>query len=164
MATGACKWFGVTMATASMPSARWLSACVGSLRFESEMRAPSPTHTAAQKLGVLAGLQRAVRACGLSERDHDEIVAAIGAVGGAVESESRIVTMLSRSPAPLLQKLQVLLRLAAGEAAPIGPAADRARAEAIKLFRAPDSRAILSAAPETLAPLRGLMKAAGLAA
>jgi len=42
-------------------AARWLSACVGSLRFESEMRAQSGTQTAAQKLGVLAGLQR--RSC-----------------------------------------------------------------------------------------------------
>jgi hypothetical protein len=145
-------------------AARWLSACVGSLRFESEMRAPSATLTPVQKLGVLAGLQRAVRACGLSERDNEEINAAIGVVGGTVEAEARLVMMLARSPAPLLQKLSVLLRLAAGEAAPLGPAADRAKAEAVKLFRAPESRAVLSAAPESLAPLRGLMQAAGLAA
>lgn len=145
-------------------AARWLSACVGSLRFESEMRAASVTQTAAQKLGVLAALQRSVRACGLSERDDVEVNAAIGVVGGTVEAEARIVMMLARSPAPLLQKLSVLLRLAAGETAPLGPAAERARAEAIKLFRAPESRAVLSAAPETLAPLRGLMQAAGLAA
>ncbi|MDO9588793.1 MAG: hypothetical protein Q7J13_12775 [Brevundimonas sp.] len=145
-------------------AARWLSACVGSLRFESEMRAPSATQTAAQKLGVLAGLQRAIRACDLSERDDAEIVTAIGAIGGAVETEARIVMQVARSPAPLPQKLSVLLRLAAGETAPLGPAADRARAEAVKLFRAPESRAALSAAPENLAPLKGLMKAAGLAA
>lgn len=145
-------------------AARWLSACVGSLRFESEMRAQSAAQTSAQKLGVLAGLQRSVRCCGLSERDDAEINAAIGAVGGTVEAEAKIVMMVARSPAPLLQKLSVLLRLAAGETAPLGPAADRAKAEAIKLFRAPESRAVLSAAPETLVPLKGLMKAAGLAA
>ncbi|WP_324800964.1 hypothetical protein [Brevundimonas sp.] len=145
-------------------AARWLSACVGSLRFESEMRAASADQTAAQKLGVLAGLVRAVRGCGLSERDEAEIVTAIGSVGGAVEAEARITAMLARSPAPLQQKLAVLLRMAAGETAPQGPAADRARVEAVKLFRAPDNRAALAAAPETLAPLRGLMKAAGLAA
>jgi hypothetical protein len=154
----------VTGAGNKRSAARWLSACVGSLRFESEMRAPSTTQTAAQKLGVLAGLQRAVRACGLTERDSEEINTAIGAVGGVVEAEARIVMMLARSPAPLLQKLSVLLRLAAGETAPMGPAADRAKAEAVKLFRAPESRAVLSAAPQTLAPLRGLMQAAGLAA
>lgn len=79
-------------------AARWLSACVGSLRFESEMRASSAAQTAAQKLGVLAGLQRAVRACGLTERDSDEINTAIGTVGGAVEAEAKIVMMLARSP------------------------------------------------------------------
>jgi len=153
----------VTGAANKRSAARWLSACVNSLRFESEMRA-SGSQTAAQKLGVLAALQRAVRSCGLTERDDAEITAAIGTVGGAVEAEAKIVTMLGRSPAPLLQRLSVLLRLAAGETAPQGPAADRAKAEAIKLFRAPESRAVLSAAPETLAPLRGLMQAAGLAA
>ena len=145
-------------------AARWLSACVGSLRFETEMRTPSASQTAAQKLGVLAGLQRAVRACGLNERDDAEINAAIGSVGGSVEAEAKIVAMVARSPAPLPQKLSVLLLLAAGETAPSGPAADRAMAEAINLFRAPESRATLSAAPETLAPLKGLMQAAGLAA
>jgi hypothetical protein len=144
-------------------AARWLSACVGSLRFEGEMRAASD-QTAAQKLGVLAALGRAVRGCGLSERDETQIITAIGLVGGTVEGEARITALLARSPAPLQQKLSVLLRMAAGDTAPPGPAADRAKAEAVKLFRAPDNRASLAAAPETLAPLRGLMKAAGLAA
>ena len=128
------------------------------------MRAASVEQTAAQKLGVLAGLGRAVRGCGLTERDQEEIVSSIGAVGGAVEAEAKIVAMVARAPAPLPQKLSVLLRMAAGESAPPGPAADRARAEAIKLFRAPDNRAALAAAPEKLAPLKGLMRAAGLAA
>jgi hypothetical protein len=145
-------------------AARWLSACVGSLRFETEMRTHAVGPTAAQKLGVLANLQRAVRTCGLTERDETEIVTAVGLVGGGVEAESKIVGQLARSPAPLAQKLSVLLRFAAGDTAPLGPAADRAKAEAIKLLRAPASRAALSAAPEALAPLRGLMKAAGLAA
>lgn len=145
-------------------AARWLSACVGSLRFEGEMRAASADQTPAQRLGILAALARAVRGCGLSERDETDIVAAIGAVGGTIEAEARIVVILARAPAPLPQKLSVLLRMAAGETAPAGPAADRAKAEAIKLFRAPDNRAALAAAPEAIAPLRGLMKAAGLAA
>lgn len=144
-------------------AARWLSACVGSLRFEVEMRTASD-QTAAQKLGVLAALGRAVRGCGLTDRDEAEIVAAIGSVGGSVEAEARITTLLARSPAPLPQKLAVLLRMAAGETAPAGPAADRAKAEAVKLFRAPGNRAALAATPEKLAPLKGLMKAAGLAA
>jgi len=145
-------------------AARWLAACVGSLRFESEMRATAVGQTAAHKLGVLAALQRTVHGCGLSERDDTDIAAAIGAVGGAVESEAKIIAQLGRAPAPLPQKLSVLLRMAAGQTAPLGPAADRAKAEALKLFRAPEARGVLAAAPEALAPLRGLMKAAGLAA
>ncbi|MFN3932641.1 MAG: hypothetical protein ACK4JY_12920 [Brevundimonas sp.] len=144
-------------------SARWLSACVGSLRFETEMRTASD-QTPAQKLGVLAALGRAVRGCGLTDRDEAEIVTLIGAVGGTVEAEARITTLLARSPAPLPQKLAVLLRMASGDTAPAGPAADRARAEAVRLFRAPGNRAALAAEPEKLAPLKGLMKAAGLAA
>jgi len=145
-------------------AARWLSACVGSLRFEGEMRAASVEQTPAQRLGILAGLARAVRGCGLTERDEAEIIAAIGTVGGTVEAEARIVATLARAPAPLPQKLSVLLRMAAGETSPLGPAADRAKAEAVKLFRAPDNRAALAATPEALAPLKGLMRAAGLAA
>jgi hypothetical protein len=145
-------------------AAGWLSACVGSLRFETELRAPSTTQTPAQKLGALAGLQRAVRACGLAERDNEEVSAAIGRVGGTIEAEARIVMMVAGSSAPLMKRLPVLLRLAAGETAPLGPAADRARVEAVKLFRTPECRATLTAAPENLAPLKSLMQAAGLAA
>ena len=42
--------------------------------------------------------------------------------------------------------------------------ADRARAEAIKLRRSPDVRTALTAAPQNVAALRGLMQQAGLAA
>jgi hypothetical protein len=143
-------------------AARWLAACVSSLRFETEMRGAGPT--ASRKLQVLAQLNRSVRAASLSEHDTDQINGAIGHVGGLVEAEAKLTTQLAKAPAELHQKLAALLRLAAGETAPPGPAADRAKVEAIKLFRSPDSRAILSTRPETLTPLKGLMKAAGLAA
>jgi len=143
-------------------AARWLAACVTSLRFETEMRTSGTT--AARKLQVLAQLSRSVRASALSEHDTEQINGAIGHVGGVVEAEARLVVQLSRATAPIHQKLAALLRLAAGETAPLGPAAERAKAEAIKLFRSPQSRAALAATPETIAPLKGLMKAAGLAA
>jgi hypothetical protein len=54
--------------------------------------------------------------------------------------------------------------MAAGETAPFGPASERAKAEAIRMFRAPEARASLSASPEVLAPLKTLIQAAGLAA
>lgn len=143
-------------------AARWLAACVTSLRFEQEMR--TATQTAARKLQSLAVLNRSVRAAALSENDTEQINGAIGHVGGVVEAEAKLTVQLARAPAPPAQKLAALLRLAAGETAPLGPAADRAKAEAIKLFRAPEARAALTASPEQIAPLKSLMKAAGLAA
>lgn len=143
-------------------AARWLAACVTSLRFEQEMR--TATQTAARKLQSLALLNRSVRAAALSDHDTQQINGAIGHVGGVVEAEAKLTAQLARAPAPPAQKLSALLRLAAGETAPLGPAADRAKAEAIKLFRAPESRAALTASPEQIAPLKSLMKAAGLAA
>ncbi|MFC5344860.1 hypothetical protein ACETK8_02515 [Brevundimonas staleyi] len=143
-------------------AARWLAACVTSLRFESEMRIN--TQTPARKLQILAALTRSVKASALSENDTEQILAAIGNVGGVIEAEAKLTATLARAPAPVPQKLTALLRLAAGETAPQGPVSERAKAEAIKLFRAPEARAELSAAPETIAPLKGLMKAAGLAA
>lgn len=152
----------VTGSSNKRSAARWLAACVTSLRFESEMRGSGPTP--ARKLQVLAQLQRSVRAAALSQHDTEQIGGAIGVVGGVIEAEAKLTAQLGRAPAPIPQKLSALLRLAAGETAPFGPAADRAKAEAIKLFRAPEARASLTASPEALAPLKTLMRAAGLAA
>jgi hypothetical protein len=152
----------VTGAANKRSAARWLAACVTSLRFEQEMR--TAPQTAARKLQTLAVLHRSVRAAALSEHDTEQIHGAIGHVGGVVEAEAKLTAQLARAPAPPHQKLAALLRLAAGETAPFGPAADRAKAEAIKLFRAPEARAALTASPEQIAPLKTLMKAAGLAA
>jgi hypothetical protein len=143
-------------------AARWLSACVTSLRFENEMRT-SPIR-APQKLHTLAALQRSVRASALSENDEVQINGAIGAVGGAVEAEAKLVAQLGKASAPVPQRLIALLRMAAGETGPTGPAADRAKAETMRLLRAPDARAALGAAPEAVATLKPLMKAVGLAA
>ena len=152
----------VTGSANKRAAARWLAACVGSLRFETEMCAPGATP--AQKLATLARLQRSVRGALLNERDTEVIGTTIGTVGGTVESQARLTLQLARASAPIQQKLTLLLRLATGETAPLGPAADRARVEALRLLRAPESRATLAADPAALAPLRTLMQAAGLAA
>ncbi len=143
-------------------AARWLAACVTSLRFENEMRQSG--QPVSHKLMALAALQRDARDAGLSQNDTHQIETAVGAVGGMVEADARLVAQLARSPAPVPARLSALLRLAAGETAPLGPVSTRAKAEAIKLVRAPEVRAALTARPETIAPLKGLMKAAGLAA
>jgi len=143
-------------------AARWLSACLTSLRFENEMR-QSPVRVP-QKLHILAGLQRSARACSLSEGDELQINGAIGVVGSTLESEAKLIAQLGRANAPVPQKLMALLRMAVGETAPLGPVADRARAEVLKMLRAPEARAALSAAPDAVNLLRPLLQAVGMAA
>lgn len=152
----------VTGSANKRSAARWLIACVTSLRFETEMRARGPTP--ARKLQVLAQLQRSVRVAALPQSDAEQIGVAIGVLGGVIEAETKLTGQLARAPAPIPQKLSALLRMAAGETAPFGPAAERAKAEAIKMFRAPEARASLSASPEALAPLKTLIQAAGMSA
>jgi len=60
--------------------------------------------------------------------------------------------------------LTLLLRLAVGETAPLGPAADRAKAEALKLLRTDSTRQQIAADPKVLETVKGLMQSAGLAA
>lgn len=147
-------------------AARWLDACVASLRFETELRGRLTTEAAppGQRLLSLAVLQRSVRNAGLPERETQAVVDALGLVGGAVEADARLTTQIARAPAPIPQKLAALLRLAAAETGPTGPVAERARAEALRLLRAPDTRAALGAEPQAVLTLRPLMQAVGLAA
>ena len=147
-------------------AARWLDACVASLRFETELRGRLTTEVAppGQRLLSLVALQRSVRNAGLPERETQAVVDALGLVGGAVEADARLTTQIARAPAPIPQKLAALLRLAAAETGPTGPVAERARAEALRLLRAPDTRAALGAEPQAVLTLRPLMQAVGLAA
>jgi hypothetical protein len=71
------------------------------------------------------------------------------------------VASIVRSQAGAGQKLNILMRMAAGEAAPLGPAAARARVEAMKLIRSPELRNEISGSPETLAKVRDLIQSAG---
>ncbi|MES2033817.1 MAG: hypothetical protein V4466_06555 [Pseudomonadota bacterium] len=141
---------------------RWLNANVSSLRFEKELRygPDSP----ATKLASLAALQRSVLRAGLAPEDAGPIQAKIGEVGGLIEADGKLVTLVARASAPAVHRLNLLLRLAIGETAPQGPAADRARLEAVKLVRLPATREELSQSPEALERVRTLMQTAGLAA
>jgi hypothetical protein len=143
-------------------ASRWISGVVNSLRFETETR--SPDETAAARLGKLAALQRQVGRCGLAPEDSANIQTRLGELGGMVEAQAKLTASLARASAPPVHKLTVLLRLAAGESAPLGPAADRARAEAVKLVRQPETRAALAQSPEQVEAVRGLIQQAGLAA
>ncbi|MEH6665328.1 MAG: hypothetical protein V7678_10790 [Brevundimonas sp.] len=153
----------VTGAANKRAAARWLSACVGALRFETELSG-GPANQAASRLAALAALQKEVQTATLADSDEAEICQRIGKVADRVESEARLIAQVIRAPMPPVRKLSILLKLASGESAPAGPVTERARAEAVRLFRSPDARAALTAEPESLAPLRPLLKAAGLAA
>jgi hypothetical protein len=138
-------------------AARYLATHAGSLRFETELRygPDTPTH----RLASLAAMQKSSARAGLDPADLAPVIAKLGEVGGLIEADSKLV-----STAPALHRVGLLLRMAMGEAAPLGPAADRARVASLKLLRADATRAELAAAPEHLAQVRDLIQAAGLAA
>ncbi len=137
-------------------AARWLSANVLALRFERELR--QGPDSAAAKLAALAALQRSLVRSGLVIEDYEPLCARLGEVGGMIEVDARLVTMLVRAPAPLAQKISVLIKLAMGEAGPTGPVADKAKAEAMKLARAPEAREELASSPEIMDLLKGMVQ------
>ena len=143
-------------------AARWISAAVGALRFERDLR--GGPDTPAVKLAVLAELQKAVTAAGLCDADKAAAAAKIGEIGGLIEGDSKLTGLLAKAEAPPSQRLLLLLKLACGETAPLGPAADRARAEALKLLRAPETRQQIASDKAVLDRVKGLMQTAGLAA
>ena len=144
-------------------AARWLSACVASVRLESEMRQSAPGGpSVSQKLLVLARLQRSVRAVQLGELDERQISTAIGALGGTLEADAGLLAQIGRAQATPVQKLTALMKMTNGETAPLGPAADRARAEAVKMLRIPEVRQAADADTEASAALQSLMQAARL--
>ena len=142
---------------------RWLRAVVGSLRFEKEML-KAGEDTAAARLAQLANLQRAVGRCGLAAEDAEPVQTKLGDIGGLIEGEARMTSQLAKANASAAQRLMMLLKLASGETAPLGPAASRARVEALKLVRHDDTRAELAKTPEHMDAKRELVQQAGLAA
>ncbi len=141
---------------------RWIAATVSALRFETELR-DSPESPIA-KLASLAELQRQVLRAGLAAEDCAPIAAKLGEVGGAVEADSKIALTLARANVPALGRLNLLLKLASGEAAPFGPAADRARVEALKMARLPEVREAMGQYPDLLDRVRHLAQPGGMAA
>ena len=133
---------------------RWLLATVGALRFETELT--SGTESAAARLARLADLSRQLTRTS-ADSGVDAVLQRIGEVGGRIEAESKLVGALSRASAPLPQKLKALVRMASGETAPPGPAADRARAELRKAMRSPEAVAALNDMPETMGQVRAIM-------
>jgi hypothetical protein len=105
-----------------------------------------------------------VSRAGFVPEESGPIVIQIGLVGARVESEAQLITSLVRAETPVVNRLTFLLKLAGGQAAPLGPVADRAKAEALKLMRTPQTREALTQSPDGLERVRSLMQTAGLAA
>ncbi len=141
---------------------RYLAAGIAALRFEKEYR--FGPDTAAVKLQKLAALQKAVARAGLVSEDYAPIQAKIGDVAGMVEADARLIVTLAKAPAPPIQKLLLLLRLAIGETCPAGPAAERARQEAMKLMRMDETRSDLAAHPDAMDQVRSMVQKLSVAA
>ena len=140
----------------------WLKAVVTSLRFEKDVA--NGNESPAAKLANLAALQRAVGRCGLVPEDFGPLQERLGEIGGEVDTRARLTQGVARADAPALHRLTILLKLAMGESAPLGPAASRARAEALKLVKLDETRAALVNAPEQMQQVRNLIQQAGMAA
>jgi hypothetical protein len=149
----------VTGAANKREAARWLATTVGTLRFERDFRHGSDSPST--RLATLATLQRNIARSGLVPEDFEPIQAALGEIGGALEGEARVVAAITKAPAPPMQRLTLLMRLAAGEVAPMGPAADRARQEVMKMLRLIEVRESLATMPEMLEKLRRMMQSSG---
>jgi hypothetical protein len=141
---------------------RWLKAVIAALRFEKEFR--NSSDGVAGRLAALAVLQRGCARCGLVPEDFEPIQLKLGDIGGLVEADAKLTLQIARASAPAVHRLTMLLKLATGESAPLGPAADRARAEALKLVRQDDTRSELASAPDQMETVRELIQRAGIAA
>ncbi len=141
---------------------RWIGGAINSLHFETELRYGA--ETPANKLAILASLQRAVAKAGLAEAEATVLIVKLGELGGTIESDSRFLALINQANGPVLERLTFVLRLASGESAPRGPAAERAKTEALRLLRIPETRAQLVGAPKVLESVKSMMSQAGLAA
>lgn len=154
----ALLWLGenVVGAANKREAVRWLEGVVTSLRFENEFRSGTETPTA--RLATLARLQRSIKRGGLPEDASRLIHTRLGEIGGAVEAEARLCAAILKAQAPAVARLSILLRLAVGETAPLGAAAERARAEALRLMRQEDVREELARTPDQLAQIGELLQ------
>jgi hypothetical protein len=114
------------------------------------------------RLARLARLQQQIARCGLEAEDVERLRTALGLLGGVIEAEEHVMASLAAAKIPRMQKLLSLLPLAAGETAPIGPAADRARAEVLQMLRDRELRGEIASSPDRMGGVLPLLHRAGL--
>jgi hypothetical protein len=147
----------VTGAANKGQAAQWLVGAVTALRIEREMR--NSKEPPMNRLTTLAELQRAIARVDLPDSDKAQLISRLGDLGGLVEADTHLVASIAKSAMPPVQRLTVLMKMALGETAPSGPAAQRAKEAAVRLGRSPDIRPDLAKAPELIEKLRPLMMA-----
>ncbi|CAN5183196.1 hypothetical protein BH11PSE2_BH11PSE2_21730 [soil metagenome] len=152
----------ITGASNKRSASRWIGANVAALRFERDIRS-SPDSPAA-RLAALASLQRGVARVGFVQEELIPIQAKIGEVAGWVETDAKLISMVSKASAPEIQRLGLFIRMAVGETAPLGPVADRARQEVVRMMRSATLRAELGRHHDLLEKVRDLLQAAVMAA
>ncbi len=152
----------VTGGSSKRAAARWLDACVSSLRFETEMRQQGISPS--QKLMSLRRLQKAVEAADLSGKEAEHSIEALGNVGNKVATEAKLFAQILKAPVPVAQRLTVLLKMAAGESAPTGPVTEQAKQEALKLLRSPEGRQLMQLEPTVLKALLPYLQTIGMVA
>ncbi len=143
-------------------AASWLQSVVGGAKFERHIRDNSTS--AAQRLLILAQMQRKVITVQLADKDAADINAKLGQIGAVIATDVKLLAHILQASAPVFQKISMLLSFAIGQSAPLGPVSDQAKSEVMKLLRLPETRQSLMAQPQNLAALRPMMQAAGLAA
>lgn len=143
-------------------AASWLTSTLTSLKVERDIR--DQNRPVAQRLNFLAHVQRRAQAAQLPDKDVEDIMAKCGQFGAQIATEVHLIAQTLRGSAPPMHKLAIMLSYAAGQAAPIGPISEQAKAEALRMLRDPGFRQNLLGNPQVLAQLKPMMQAAGLAA
>ena len=148
----------VTGAGNKRQAVRWLMATVTSLRFEGEALSTGASSPGSRLLHVAEIYRDTVRAGG-DVAGCSEVLQRLGDLGGRIEAENKIVSLIAKSGASSMQKVAALLRMATGESAPPGPAAERAKAVVLKLIADPELRSAISEDPDSLRRLRQVVGA-----
>jgi hypothetical protein len=132
---------------------RWLLATVTSLRFEGEAVSAGASSPGARLLHIAEIYRDTARAAG-DVAGVQEVLQRLADLGGRIEAGNKIVSLIGKSGASDLQKITALLKMATGETAPPGPAAERARIRVLKLAADPELRAALAEDPDSMRRLR----------
>lgn len=139
-------------------AARLINATITSHRLDAELTGTGEPPAA--RLATLARMQKAVLGAGFQPEDAQALIRVLGELGDRVETRARLIAALVRVDAAPAHKLFLLSKLAAGDAAPVGPVTERARSEVFRLLRRPEARAQLAASPELRDRLASLLPAA----